>query len=134
MWSWYRQATECYVYLSDVSLEPDLEEDTVDALQRFGRARWFSRGWTLQELLAPCTVLFCNDGWNIFAEKSQITAALSQITRIPSVFLDGTYDPSDCKVCSVAMKMSWLALRETTRIEDMAYCMLGLFDGMFVAN
>ena len=130
MWSWYRGAVECYAHLGDVSFD----EDSGPGLSRvkwfqISHARWFSRGWTLQELLAPNKVLFCNDQWEIFAEKSEVVAELSHITNIPSVFLDGTHDPSDHNFCSVAMKMSWLSRRETTRTEDMAYCMLGLFDG-----
>jgi hypothetical protein len=129
MWSWYRDAVECYVYLFDISATATELLSSTSGLEVLGRARWFSRGWTLQELLAPRKVVFYNCRWEVLAEKSQIGAELSKITRIPLVFLNGAYDPSDCKICSVAMKMNWLSRRETTRTEDMAYCMLGLFDG-----
>ncbi|KAK5189439.1 hypothetical protein LTR99_008018 [Exophiala xenobiotica] len=132
MWAWYRDATECYVYLGDVSVRPqrDIAADDFDEASReqFRSARWFGRGWTLQELLAPTKELFCNNRWEVIAEKSVIGEELSKITKIPLVFLDGTVSPSDNKLCSIAMRMSWVSRRQTTRIEDMAYCMLGLFD------
>jgi len=144
MWGWYRDAAECYVYLVDVSdrLERDgIRRDdpfnpgssTINLNDRireqFRNAKWFTRGWTLQELLAPKTVLFYNNCWEIIASKAEIAEELAQITRIPLVFLDGTVSPSDNKLCSIAMRMSWVSRRQTTRVEDMAYCMLGLFDG-----
>lgn len=126
MWSWYRDATECYVYLSDVTQQLQSSREAIEA---FSHARWFTRGWTLQELLAPQSVIFYNSRWELLADKAQMGTQLSSITKIPLVFLDGTYDPSDCKLCSAAMKMSWLSSRQTTRTEDMAYCMFGLFNG-----
>jgi len=130
MWSWYRDAAECYVYLVDVSArsQEDIAAGEVTR-EQFRSARWFGRGWTLQELLAPKKELFCDNLWEIIAEKSDIGEELSRITKIPLVFLDGTVSPSDNKLCSIAMRMSWVSHRQTTRIEDMAYCMLGLFDG-----
>lgn len=118
MWRWYSDATECFVYLFDVS-----------PIQEFSSARWFTRGWTLQELLAPKTVIFCDSNWDVIATKASMAKQISEITRIPLIFLDGSYSPTDPKVTSVAMKMSWVSRRETTRTEDMAYCMFGLFDG-----
>jgi hypothetical protein len=135
MWTWYRDAAECYVYLVDVSAKPDrdIAADMLhfdDAVRRqFRSAQWFGRGWTLQELLAPNIELFCNNCWEVIATKADIGPELSNITRIPLIFLDGTVSPSDNKLCSIAMRMSWVSCRQTTRIEDMAYCMLGLFDG-----
>ncbi|KAI9689320.1 MAG: hypothetical protein M1822_009970 [Bathelium mastoideum] len=137
MWRWYREAQDCFVYLLDVSASPNKEGMQEEEMRRnqqvfyeqLSNARWFTRGWTLQELLAPKHVLFCNNRWEVIASKSSIGAKLSEITRIPLVFLDGTYAPNDGKICSVAMRMSWVSQRQTTRLEDMAYCMLGLFDG-----
>jgi hypothetical protein len=134
MWSWYRNAAECYAYLFDLPASPVQIRTSRETFEAFGCARWFSRGWTLQELLAPIRVFFCNSHWDIFAEKAEIGRELSIITNIPLGFLDGTYDASDCNICSAAMKMSWISRRQTTRTEDMAYCMLGLFDGEFTAN
>jgi hypothetical protein len=134
MWSWYRDAAECYVYLADFSTRPN-EMSGGEMLrhgpirEEFKAARWFGRGWTLQELLAPKRVLFCNSHWEIVASKTDISVELSSITRIPPCFLDGRVSASDNKLCSIAMRMSWVSQRQTTRVEDMAYCMLGLFDG-----
>ncbi|RMZ81455.1 hypothetical protein DV738_g2179, partial [Chaetothyriales sp. CBS 135597] len=148
MWSWYRDAAECYVYLVDVLASPPERSKKTGgiatrpsssspspspfdgALQaQFRKSRWFQRGWTLQELLAPKREVFCNSRWEIIASsKAEIAEELSAITRIPLVFLDGTVPPSDNKLCSIAMRMSWVARRQTTRVEDMAYCLLGLFD------
>lgn len=125
MWSWYREAEECYVYLCDV--QPTLSP--AESLSGLKHARWFTRGWTLQELLAPRNVIFFDMQWKLLADKNLLGPQLSTITSIPLVYLDGTYDPADYKICSVAMKMSWLSSRQTTRTEDMAYCMFGLFDG-----
>lgn len=138
MYRWYQDALECFVYLADVTAAPNTAATPPDEAKRneevfyaqLKNARWFTRGWTLQELLAPKNVLFCNQKWQILASKSSISAELSRITKISKVFLDGEYAPNDGAICSVAMRMSWVSQRETTRIEDMAYCMLGLFDGM----
>ena len=121
--------------LVDVSARPERDiaadllrfDDTIR--EQFRSAKWFGRGWTLQELLAPKRELFCNNRWEVIASKADIGAELSKITRIPLIFLDGTVSPSDNKLCSIAMRMSWVSRRQTTRIEDMAYCLLGLFDG-----
>lgn len=126
MWRWYRDADEAYAYLHDVILGPDWNQAT---LQQFSKARWFTRGWTLQELLAPKDVFFCNCRWQIFASKKVIAQDIADITSIPLVFLDGSNSPADSSSCSVAMRMSWVSKRQTTRPEDIAYCMLGLFDG-----
>jgi hypothetical protein len=139
MWHWYRDAAECYVYLVDVSAkaERDIAADLLrfdDAARgQFRSARWFGRGWTLQELLAPKIELFCNNCWEVIATKADIGVELSKITSIPLIFLDGTVSPSDNKPCRIAMRMSWVSRRQTTRTEDMAYCMLGLFDVLHVA-
>jgi hypothetical protein len=119
MWGWYRDAAECYVYLVDVSAKPERDiaadllrfDDTVRG--QFRSARWFGRGWTLQELLAPKIELFCNNCWEVIATKSDIGAELSEITSIPLIFLDGTVSPSDNKLCSIAMRMSWVSRRQT---------------------
>ncbi|RMZ92267.1 hypothetical protein DV736_g458, partial [Chaetothyriales sp. CBS 134916] len=72
--------------------------------------------------------VFCNKFWEVIASKAEIGAELSAISRIPLIFLNDTVSPSDNKLCSIAMRMSWVSHRQTTRVEDMAYCMLGLFD------
>ncbi|CAP64762.1 uncharacterized protein PODANS_5_3180 [Podospora anserina S mat+] len=96
MYQWYQQSSVCYVFLSD------LPPPRVTPLEiTLSRCRWFARGWTLQELIAPANVVFFDGEWK---------------------------DRGDKETMSVAPKMNWAASRTTTRIEDTAYCMLGLFN------
>ncbi|KAI0412045.1 heterokaryon incompatibility protein-domain-containing protein [Xylaria grammica] len=120
MFKWYQDAAVCYAYLADV---PDgVEEDAL--LPALSRSRWFTRGWTLQELLAPRDVVFFSQNWQTITTKLDSVEMLSTITSIERVYLEG--DPLDD--ASAAKKMSWAAKRETTRLEDNAYCLLGIFD------
>jgi hypothetical protein len=121
MYRWYSSAKICYAYLVDVpgntlsnSLPPE-----------FRKSRWFTRGWTLQELIAPSNVVFYSRFWDRLGTKIDQCDLLSEITGIDSTILR---DDRDLKCISVAQKMSWAANRETTRVEDMAYCLLGIFD------
>jgi hypothetical protein len=84
------------------------------------RSKWFTRGWTLQELLAPKTVVFFDQDWVDIGTKSSLAPLISAVTGIKDLFL--------FKTASVAQKMSWAAKRETTRVEDRAYCLMGLFE------
>lgn len=115
MYKWYKNAGICYVYLADVSLLNDFS-------RKFADSRWFTRGWTLQELLAPLTISFQDKDWTEIGSKLSLEDAITRATNIPSKQL---HDPMSA---SVAAKMSWASQRCTTRIEDMAYCLLGLFD------
>lgn len=89
--------------------------------------RWFSRAWTLQELIAPQRFIFYNRGWSYIEHRSQeeIATAVSRITRIPLEVIQGV---ETLYPYSVAEKMSWAAHRSSTRLEDRAYSLLGLFD------
>ncbi|KAI4184827.1 MAG: hypothetical protein L6R41_004493 [Letrouitia leprolyta] len=110
---WYREAQVCYTYLSDVvSVSRD----------DFFFSRWFTRGWTLQELLAPGVVIFVNAFWEVLDTKRSLRRELSSITGISQEHLSSPMS------ASIATKMSWASYRETTRLEDIAYCLLGLFD------
>ncbi|USP76926.1 HET-domain-containing protein [Curvularia clavata] len=125
MFSWYRNARHCYAYLSDV-LQNGMGEE-------FCASRWFTRGWTLQELLAPSNVTFYNRQWEELGQKSKHAALLSWITGIDANALMETSKIVPKKsdtfgAYCVAKKMSWASKRETTRTEDMAYCLLGIFD------
>jgi ankyrin repeat protein len=112
MYRWYREAVVCYAYLADV---PD---------KKFTQSEWFRRGWTLQELIAPSIVIFLDSTWQEIGTKSSLQPAVSKATGIPAeVLLNG-----DIGNTSVAQKMSWAARRETTVVEDLAYCLLGIFD------
>ncbi|AEO64625.1 9df33e65-a608-457b-8d0c-f02dfb23ae30 [Thermothielavioides terrestris] len=137
MYAWYRDAAVCYVFLSD--LEPSAfaagaggasagggSEAAADELARaLPACRWFTRGWTLQELLAPREVLFFDKSWNYRGSKAGLAGLLSRITGIPEALLRGDAELGDY---AVARRMSWAARRETTRVEDLAYCLLGIFD------
>jgi hypothetical protein len=122
MFRWYEEAQVCYAYLSDVphpykAYEPDEDRYMTD----FRESEWFTRGWTLQELLAPRTVVFYDKYWSEIGTRSSLENTIRSFTNINCEF-------TEFKSASVAQKMSWAALRQTTRLEDVAYCLLGLFD------
>ncbi|KAJ4264479.1 hypothetical protein NW762_005679 [Fusarium torreyae] len=120
MFQWYRNAAACYVYLDDVTCT----ENPVSPGSRFRQSRWFTRGWTLQELLAPHEVIFLADDWREIGTKSNLSTAISEVTKIDVItLLKHTW-----KHVSIAMIMSWASMRKTTRLEDQAYSLLGLFD------
>ncbi|KAK1760086.1 heterokaryon incompatibility protein-domain-containing protein [Echria macrotheca] len=121
MFRWYREATICYVYLSDVTLS-DISEP--EAVEEFEASRWFTRGWTLQELIAPKQARFYTESWQEIGTKSVMCDLLSHITNIDPYILNG----GDLETVSVARRMSWASQRHTSRVEDMAYCLLGIFD------
>ena len=120
MFQWCRDAGICYAYLNDVNSS---EEPTTEA-SSFARSHWFTRGWTLQELLAPAEVVFLGSDWVEIGTKKSLRAAVSRVTRISEKVLDECHWTE----YSVAQKMSWAAGRRTTRLEDEAYCLMGLFD------
>lgn len=139
MYKWYERSGECYVYLSDVecsSHDLSLKRGYVDKLRT---SSWFTRGWTLQELLAPqkSKVVFFDANWNEIGSLPQLASAVSEITGIDEFYmgfkhsnrsgeLTAAFTP--CADTSVAKRMSWVSRRQTSREEDMAYCLLGLFD------
>lgn len=118
MFEWYRRSVVCYVFLAD--LGPDADFDA-----SLGSCRWFTRGWTLQELLAPSNLRFYDSLWNWRGSKDQDMAIkLSQVTAIP---VEALLNKSELSALSIAERMSWAAQRQTTRPEDIAYCLLGIF-------
>ncbi|KAN0095216.1 hypothetical protein V8E51_015927 [Hyaloscypha variabilis] len=122
MYRWYEQSAVCFVYLSDVSAKP--EPDSSTGFRHFKSSCWFKRGWTLQELIAPPNVEFYTSDWTYVGVKSSIAYTLKRITSIDVDVLLGT---KSARACSVAMIMSWASGRKTTRKEDIAYCLMGLF-------
>jgi len=122
MYRWYQKSAVCYAYLEDVT--SIFSEVNLENLE-FRCSRWFTRGWTLQELIAPATVLFFGKDWIYLGNKSNLSSLISSITRIHEVVVR---DPYAVSRVSVAKRMSWAASRETTRIEDVAYSLLGIFD------
>jgi hypothetical protein len=117
MFRWYSRSKVCYAYLTDVSY--DGFDDSLP------KSRWFTRGWTLQELLAPSSVVFYSAEWTRIGDSEVLISVLRNVTRIDEGILSRT---KSLDWVSVAEKMSWAATRETTRVEDMAYCLLGIFD------
>ncbi len=132
MYRWYQEAAICYAFLSDVP--PESRELPSAPNSAFRRSRWFTRGWTLQELIAPRHMLFYASDWTSLGTRSRTALEpdgpgvgaelLSSITGIDSRVLKGDLLPEEL---SVAARMSWASLRKTTRKEDMAYCLLGIF-------
>ncbi|KAJ4113691.1 hypothetical protein NW765_011298 [Fusarium oxysporum] len=128
MFRWYRRSAVCYVYLEDV---PAMTLDKcTKADSAFRNARWFTRGWTLQELIAPPNVSFFSSNWTLIATKSELAPCITEITGIPwSCLLKGRLSKAHpLRRYSVAQRMAWASSRSTTRIEDQAYSLLGLFD------
>lgn len=115
MYLWYAEATVCYAYLADVHDEKDQ--------RAFEESKWFRRGWTLQELLAPEDVRFFTADWTPICTKLESYEVISRITGIAEPYLVGKSFSS----APVGERMSWAANRTTTRREDIAYCLLGLF-------
>ncbi|CAM6001940.1 unnamed protein product [Sphagnum balticum] len=122
MYRWYQRAEVCYAYLTDVPSDTSINV-VVHIGSKFSESRWFRRGWTLQELIAPSTVIFLDKEWQNIGTKSSLRHVISRITGIPVDILLG----HDLELASVAQKMSWAARRETARAEDRAYCLMGIF-------
>jgi hypothetical protein len=123
MFQWYRASVVCYTWFAD--LPNSGATDNQPARSSLSKCRWFKRGWTLQELIAPKLIKFYDQGWNFCGTKSTLKAIITNITGIESNVLD---DSELLANLSVAKRMSWAATRQTTRTEDMAYCLLGIFD------
>ncbi|KAI9763144.1 MAG: Vegetative incompatibility protein HET-E-1 [Geoglossum simile] len=127
MFQWYHNAAKCYVYLPDVSLPVIDIGDMSDQLlweMAFRTSRWFTRGWTLQELIAPTSVEFFSKNWGPLGDKKSLERHICEITRIPSKALRGSH----LAEFSATERMSWAETRQTTREEDMAYSLFGIFN------
>ncbi|KAH8890147.1 HET-domain-containing protein [Thozetella sp. PMI_491] len=124
MYRWYAESDLCCAYLADV---PPLDHKSHwDSDSAFRRSRWFTRGWTLQELIAPAQVSFFAKDWSKIDEKSnpRFCRLLADITGIDESVLNASRSPHNV---SVASRMSWAASRQATRTEDIAYCLMGIF-------
>ena len=121
MFLWYSRAEVCFAYLQEVGRQSD-----VHALgSAFRTARWHSRGWTLQELIAPSLVVFVSQDWTTIGDKTELAPLLEAITGIPRNVLTRK---SHFSSVSIAERMSWASMRDTARLEDEAYCLMGLFN------
>lgn len=109
----------CYVYLFDVNLQSETAWPT-----SFHHCRWFTRGWTLQELLAPRRLRFYSSDWQFLGTKESLSAEITFTTGIGREYLNGT---SSIYLASIARRMSWASARSTARVEDLAYCLMGIF-------
>lgn len=129
MFRWYGRADKCYAYLSDVKTSHDVRTGTTPRMPQAAphvfTSRWFTRGWTLQELIAPRDVYFYDQSWKLIGTRNyDLHKAISQWTGIDENVL---LDSSKLTGVTVAKRMSWAAKRETSRKEDEAYCLLGIF-------
>jgi hypothetical protein len=174
MFAWYKDSHVCYVYLSDVEDPDDVAGNLGDETEKldpndyperqnavvdmkkarfkdsFRKSRWFTRGWTLQELLVPRSMRFFTQDWKLISRRSRHHSQLGKINVLPEVTVFGRWVgqepllrlvsgitgigldvlryPQNVVSCSNGEKMSWIAGRETTHEEDIAYCLLGIFD------
>ncbi|KAI1638327.1 heterokaryon incompatibility protein-domain-containing protein [Biscogniauxia mediterranea] len=129
MFSWYEEANTCYAYMSDVTRNDE---------ESFKSSRWFTRGWTLQELIAPREVQFFDSQWTFIETRSSMAPLLESITQIRpltsqrcNLFQRDPFGGSSRTLLdsySVCNRMSWTSQRVTTRTEDIAYCLMGIFD------
>jgi len=126
MYRWYHNAVICYVYLADVTVGAASHRDTDSELawlSDFRSSRWFTRGWTLQELLAPMSIEFYSqDGYRL-GDRTTLLAQIQWATGIAEAALLG----SPLSNFSVEERISWARKRTTKREEDAAYSLLGLF-------
>ncbi|KAH8807715.1 heterokaryon incompatibility protein-domain-containing protein [Xylogone sp. PMI_703] len=118
MFAWYRDSRICFAYMGDVVGDSQSED--------FWKSKWWSRGWTLQELIAPTEVMFFNESWNFLNLRTVLAKQIAQITGIAEKVLM-TNGLEQLHHHSVAEKLCWAAKRKTTRGEDRAYSLLGLF-------
>jgi hypothetical protein len=127
MFRWYQNADVCLAFLFDLAHREWGATPILLTLEILEQCRWFRRGWTLQELIAPLNVEFYDASWDQIGNKesTSLVAILSKITGIQHFALTM---PTFFRIVPVGTRMRWAANRETTRPEDMAYCLLGLFD------
>jgi len=126
MFRWYQNSKLCMAYLSDVLLASESTKHHVN----FENSRWFTRGWTLQELVAPKDLVFYDDDWAVIGNRGaeRIRGILESTTGINLNLLPQVGRPESLSGPSVGERMSCASKRKTTRAEDIAYCLLGIFD------
>jgi hypothetical protein len=125
MFRWYQNAARCYVFLSDVlygDQEVYAEVMEHSRTAAFRASRWFTRGWTLQELLAPLSVEFFSKEWRRLGDKVSLQTHIHEATRIPVAALQGV----PLSQFSIDDRLKWSEHRETKVPEDRAYCLIGI--------
>lgn len=115
MYQWYKKAEVCFAYLDDYP---------TTKVPEFTQSKWFTRGWTLQELVAPRELVFFDKHWREIGDKERLQPSLTSRTKINGNFL---LYPQGISRASISQRMSWFSGRNTTVHEDTAYCLLGLF-------
>ena len=128
MYRYYSQADVCYAYLGDVEIPVGWDRFSLHT-SGFLNSRWHKREWTLQELIAPPFVVFVSGTWEPFGAKADLADVLEEITRVPAAVPKLSVKPSAYRIPA---RMSWAAERKTTRPEDEAYCLMGIF-GIFMS-
>ena len=125
MFRWYQKAVKCYVYLADVYIG-HRDDQSISAVKEsaFSKSEWFSRGWTLQELLAPEIVEFYTRDGVRLGDKSSLEQQIAEITNIPIVVLRGR----SLSRLTPEEIFSWVERRHTKKAEDKVYCLLGVFN------
>jgi hypothetical protein len=133
MFRWYRNATRCYVYLSDVpspSADGNHQCNPHPWDSDFRNSRWFTRGWTLQELLAPASVEFFSRERKRLGDKTSLRQQIHEITNISHSALQG----HPLSQFSVEERLRWIEHRKTKWEEDRVYSLLGIFDVYLLTN
>ncbi|KAK0712746.1 heterokaryon incompatibility protein-domain-containing protein [Lasiosphaeria miniovina] len=125
MFKWYQGSAICYAYLSDIDWQRSGGQQYDNEEQAFSMCRWFKRGWTLQELIAPSSLHFYDVNWNRIGSKRLLRYSISKVTRIDEGVLNNS---GLLHTVPAARRLSWAATRSTQRIEDRAYSLLGIFD------
>ena len=123
MFRWYQGAAKCYAYLSDVPVPKEAQAFPISWAQSFQESRWFRRGWTLQELLAPASVEFFSEEGKRLGSRISLEREVCEITRTSVEALRG----QRLSEFSIDERMRWAAKRTTTLKEDKVYCLLGIF-------
>ncbi|KAF9472272.1 hypothetical protein BDN70DRAFT_998245 [Pholiota conissans] len=119
MYKWYEDSSICITYLAESSSITDMANDS-----------WFTRGWTLQELIAPYTLKFYDRNWNQLTSSSNdkshegVQDQIKLATSITTGELALHYMPNH----PISRRMQWAAKRRVTRDEDTAYSLMGIFD------
>ncbi|KEZ45583.1 hypothetical protein SAPIO_CDS1921 [Scedosporium apiospermum] len=128
MFQWYSDSAQCYVYLSDVSKPAGQAGDDQPWKAAFQRSRWFTRGWTLQELLAPGSIQFFSREGQHLGDMESLEQEIHNVTKIPISALRQT---TSLGRFDVEERFGWAEKRQTLHPEDWAYSLLGLF-GVFI--
>jgi hypothetical protein len=131
MFKWYSQSAKCYVLLTDVTDDKKLSSQGIPSwLQQFYLSRHHTRGWTLQEILAPRDVQFFSKEGNLLGDRRNLAREIEDATTIPVQALT----EKALNSFSIAERMRWSQGRQTKKEEDRAYCLLGPFGVSLVPN